>query len=229
MWFPESVTTGAASPPTVRFYEWSPSAVVIGYFQKVHNEIDVELCKQLGIDVVRRTSGGGAMYLDTKGEITYSFITPQHMLPNDVNECYRKVCQHIIDALSDIGIKSEFKPINDITINGKKVSGNALTRSNGATMVHGTLLYDLNLRNMFKVLRVSGEKVSDKFIEKAEERVTCVKHNAQVTKDDTKKALIEAFSSDKDAVHDKWTEQELKRARQLAEHKYKTQEWIYRR
>lgn len=217
------------SLPTVRFYEWLPSAVVLGYFQKIHSEVDVELCRQLGIDIARRTSGGGAMYLDTKGEITYSFIAPQHMMPNDVNECYKKVCQHIIDALSSVGIHSEFKPINDIVVSGKKISGNALTRSSGATMVHGTLLYDLNLRDMFKVLRVSGEKVSDKHIENAEERVTCVRHNAQATKDDVKKALIEAFSSDKDVVHDKWTEQELKRARYLAENKHKTQEWIFRR
>ena len=223
----EAVGNGA--PPTIRFYEWSPSAVVIGYFQKIHNEVDVKLCKRLGIDVVRRISGGGAMYLDTNGEITYSLIAPQHILSNDINECYRTVCKHIIDALESIGIHAEFKPINDIVVSGKKISGNALTRCNGATMVHGTLLYDLNLKDMFKVLRVGGEKISDKGISAAEERVTSVRHNTITSKDDVKKALMDAFSADKDVVKDIWTQDEIKRAMHIAEHKYRTQEWIFRR
>ncbi len=220
---------GSGGQPTVRFYEWSPSAVVIGFFQKIQDEVDIELCRQKGIDIVRRTSGGGAMYLDNKGEITYSLIAPQHLLPNDVNECYRTVCRHIIDALASIGIQSEFKPINDIVTNGKKISGNALTRSSGATMVHGTLLYDLNLKDMFKVLKVGGEKISDKGIQSVEERVTCVKNLADIEKNRVKKALIEAFSYGKETEMATWTDQEMKRAKELAINKYKNDEWTYRR
>ena len=224
----EAVGSGEAQP-TVRFYEWQPSAVVIGFFQKLHNEVDFELCRQKGIDVARRISGGGAMYLDTMGEITYSFIVPQHLLPGDINECYRIVCQYIIDALDILGIKSEFKPINDIVVDGKKISGNALTKSNGACMVHGTLLYDLNLEDMFKVLKVGGEKISDKGIKSVEERVTCVKRHKQADKEQVKNALIKAFSYHRNAEHGHWTEKELQRARELAENKYKTEEWIFRR
>lgn len=220
---------GNGGQPTVRFYEWNPSAVVIGYFQKIHDEVDVELCKQRGIDVVRRSSGGGAMYLDTHGEITYSLIAPSHIMPNDINECYRKVCQNIIDALACLGIEAQFKPINDIVIDGKKVSGNALTRSSGATMVHGTLLYDLNLKDMFKVLKVGGAKISDKGITAAEDRVTCVKKHTDAEKEDVKKILIKAFSFDKDAENGKWTDVEMQRAMHLAESKYKNKEWTYRR
>ncbi|MBI4162560.1 MAG: lipoate--protein ligase family protein [Candidatus Aenigmarchaeota archaeon] len=220
---------GNGGQPTVRFYEWSPSAVVIGYFQKIHDEVDVELCRQKGIDIVRRISGGGAMYLDTHGEVTYSLIAPQHMMPNNINECYRLICQHVIDALAAIGINTEFKPINDITSDGKKISGNALTRANGSTMVHGTLLYDLNLEDMFKVLKVGGEKISDKGIKSAEERVTCVKNIINIEKQHVKKALFDAFSSGKDIERTAWTEEELKRARELANIKYKNDEWTFRR
>ncbi len=220
---------GNGGQPTVRFYEWSPSAVVIGYFQKIHDEVDVGHCRQKDIDIVRRISGGGAMYLDTHGEITYSLIAPQHLLPNDINECYRVVCQHIIDALAVIGIKSEFKPINDITSNGKKLSGNALTRCNGATMVHGTLLYDLNFQDMFKVLKVGGEKISDKGIKSVEERVTCIRHLVNIEKHHVKKALIDAFSTGKDIERTTWTDQELERARELVNNKYRNDEWTFRR
>jgi lipoate---protein ligase len=214
------------SPPTVRFYEWSPSAIVIGYFQKIHDEVDVEKCKEKNVHIVRRISGGGSMYLDTEGEITYSFIVPQHMLPNDVNECYRNVCQHVVNALASVGINAEFKPINDILVDGKKISGSALTRRSGSVMVHGTLLYDIS-PEMFGLLKVSGEKMSDKLA--AEDRVTCITKHSTVTKDDMKKALIAGFADGKDTENTSWTPMEINNARDLAEDKYCSDKWTFRR
>ncbi|MBI4020534.1 MAG: lipoate--protein ligase family protein, partial [Candidatus Aenigmarchaeota archaeon] len=176
----EAVGAGEASP-TIFFYEWEKPAVIIGHFQKLHDEVDVDECGKHGVDIIRRITGGGAMYQDGEA-MTFSMITPEALLPHDVNQAYRRVCGHIVDALRLLGIESEFKPINDIIVTGKKVSGSALTRRNGATMVHGTLLYTLDVDKMFAYLKVGRTKISDKGIQSVKERVTAIKHHKDVAK-----------------------------------------------
>lgn len=93
---------------------------------------------------------------------------------------------------------------------------------------HGTLLYDLDLRTMFSVLNVSNQKISDKIIRSAEERVTCILKHADVNKIDYK-AMVDAFTQDKEYDFDTWSRDETALAKQLAEKKYKSHEWMYLR
>src|SRR3989344_7958179 len=153
----ESVANGKASP-TIRFYRWKPSAVSIGYFQSLRQEVDTERCKSAGIDVVRRRTGGGAVYHDE--EITYSIIAPEHLLPKGITESYHVICGWVIKGLENIGLVGEFKPINDIIVNGKKISGNAQTRRNGVVLQHGTILHGLDVEKMFSLLKVGQEKIA---------------------------------------------------------------------
>ena len=169
----EAVASGK-SLPTIRFYTWLPSAVSIGYFQSLIDEVDVSVAKELSADIVRRRTGGGAVYHDAKGEITYSVIAPEPIMPDGIRESYQVICGWVIESLKNIGIGAEFKPINDIIANGKKISGNAQTRRNGVLLQHGTLLYDLDVRTMFTLLKVPKEKISDKMIQSVGERVTKV-------------------------------------------------------
>lgn len=100
-------------PPTIRFYQWSPAAVSLGYFQDLEKEIDVDVCKNLGIDIVRRPTGGKAVLHDK--ELTYSFIIREnHPLVNDsILETYKKISGGIIRGLSYLGIKAELVPLRE--------------------------------------------------------------------------------------------------------------------
>src|SRR5208283_2072423 len=177
-----------SAPPTIRFYGWDPTAISIGYFQCLGKEVDLKNCAEFGIDIVRRRTGGGAVYHD--GEITYSVIAKESVFSKDILESYRQICGCIIDSLALIGIKSEFKPINDIIVNGKKISGNAQTRRNGVLLQHGTILYSVDLDRMFSALKVSDEKIRDKLIQNARERVTSISQQRTVSWNEAYEALI---------------------------------------
>lgn len=224
----ESVSSGK-SAPTIRFYTWTPSAVSIGYFQSLNDEVDTNVAKELGVDIVRRRTGGGAVYHDTKGEMTYSVIAPESIMPSGIRESYQLICGWIIESLKNLGIESEFKPINDIIAGGKKISGNAQTRRNGVLLQHGTLLYDLDVRTMFTLLKVPKEKISDKMIQSVEERVTKVLNFGNFPMPAVYDAMIKGFTSGKEYEMGSLTGEELNRAKELAESRYKADEWNYRR
>ena len=215
--------------PTIRFYRWKPSAVSIGYFQSLESEVRLHECEMLGVDIVRRRTGGGAVYHDNQGEITYSVIAPEGLFPKDIIESYKVICGWITDAFSLLGMKAEFKPINDIILNGKKVSGNAQTRRNGILLQHGTILYDLDVKKMFTVLNVGPEKIADKFIATVEERVTSITKNSSVSKDEVYQALVSAFTKDKKWGFGKYSEQEIAQAEELAQSRYASKEWNFMR
>ncbi|MBI3413559.1 MAG: lipoate--protein ligase family protein [Candidatus Aenigmarchaeota archaeon] len=224
----EAVAAGK-SPPTVRFYTWKPSAVSIGYFQNLNDEVDVNVAKELSVDIVRRRTGGGAVYHDAKGEITYSVIAPESGMPSGIRESYQMICGWITGSLKNLGIESEFKPINDIIAGGKKISGNAQTRRNGVLLQHGTLLYDLDVRTMFTLLKVPREKISDKMIQSVEERVTKVLNFGNFSVQDVYDSVLKGFTDGKDYEMGCLSEEEVYRAKELAEERYKTDEWNYRR
>ncbi|MBI2144706.1 lipoate--protein ligase family protein [Candidatus Woesearchaeota archaeon] len=214
------------SQPTIRFYKWQPSAVSIGYFQSLQDEVDTELCKKIGVDIVRRRTGGGAVYHDSTGEITYSIIAPEGMFPKGITESYQEICGWIVKALGKIGIAAEFKPINDIITNGKKISGNAQTRRNGILLQHGTILYKLDVATMFSLLKVPKEKISDKFIADVKQRVTSVTDiNPQITEQQLKDALIAAFTEGKEFELGSVTANEKAAAEKLAKERYSSDEW----
>lgn len=224
----EAVADGKVAP-TIRFYGWQPSAVSIGYHQSITDEVDLEECRKNEIDVVRRRTGGGAVYHDYNGEITYSVIAPEIYFTKDIIASYKIICGWIVNGLKTLNLEAEFKPINDIIVGGKKVSGNAQTRRHGVLLQHGTLLYDLDVRKMFSVLKVSKEKISDKMIASVEERVTSLKRLGIADKNEAYKALVEAFTQGKEFEFGSWTENELLRAKELATTKYKTTEWNFQR
>ena len=87
------------SAPTIRFYRWKPSAVSIGTFQSMEKEVNVQKCNELGVNYIRRITGGGAVYHDFNGEITYSVIAPLSYFPQGIRESYKCICDWIISGL----------------------------------------------------------------------------------------------------------------------------------
>jgi len=223
------------SPNTLRFYRWNPSAVSIGYFQSVKDEVDLEACKKMGIDVVRRITGGGTVYHDFEGEITYSIIVDEKnpKIPYDIIKSYEVICKGIVIGLKALGLNPEFKPINDIIVNNKKISGNAQTRKSGVVLQHGTILLDSNVQTMFKVLKVSDEKIRDKMIKAVEERVTTIKKELgrKPSFKEVEEALKYGFENALQVkfIDDKLTHEELELAKKLKETKYSSKEWIFKR
>jgi lipoate-protein ligase A len=176
--------------PILRLYGWTPPAVSIGYFQGIDEEIDVNMCKRYGIEVVRRITGGGSVFHDA--ELTYSFLTKK--FPQNIMKSYEMICSAMIIGLGKLGFCAKFSPLNDITINGKKVSGNAQTRKKNSLLQHGTILLDANMDRMFSVLRVPSEKIRDKMITDARQRIIVLNK----TFDETAVALKIGFRGNRD-------------------------------
>ena len=217
------------SGPTMRFYRWMPSAVSIGRFQSMEEEVNVARCKELGVSYVRRITGGGAVYHDSEGEITYSVIAPEEEFPKNIIESYRLICGWVISGLASLGISAEFAPINDIVVKGKKISGNAQARKEGVLLQHGTVLYSTNLKRMFSLLKVSSEKISDKMIKNAEDRVTRVTDHADTTLDGLYDALLAGFVEGKDYEFGALDHDEAAKAEDLAGKVYAADSWNFSR
>jgi len=141
-------------PPTLRLWR-NDRSVVVGRFQRVCDEVDLDLCMRMGIGVVRRVSGGGAVYQDL-GNLNYTIaLTDDHRLIKGltVAESYKVLCSWLQRALKLMGLNPEFKPPGNILINGRKVSGSAQLRRRRGVLHHGTLLVNADLNLMRKALK----------------------------------------------------------------------------
>ena len=222
------------NPNTIRLYRWSPSAVSIGYFQGIEQEVNIHACRDLGVDVIRRITGGGAVYHDYNGEITYSLVAPvtDPKIPRDILSSYALICGAIVRGLGELGVDAEFKPVNDIVAGEKKISGNAQTRRYGVVLQHGTVLVDSDIQTMFNVLRVSDAKISDKMIQAVQERVTNLRRylGREVSFNEARGALIYGFEKTFDMILEpgNLSDYELELVRELYG-KYSSREWVFQR
>jgi len=146
-------------PNTLRFYKWKPSTASIGRNQSLRNEIDIEFARERGFNVVRRITGGGAVFHDETRELTYSIVCPIKTLEalgaKKVIEQFEVITQGIILGLKNYGLKPEKDIIHcpAILLNGKKFSGNAQVRRKGFILQHGTILLDFDPELMYSVLK----------------------------------------------------------------------------
>ncbi len=220
------------SPNTIRFWRWQPSTVSLGCFQGVDREVDLEVAKKYDVDVVRRITGGGAVFHDHDGELTYSVVCKQGDVPDDIIESYKLICGGLVRGFEHLGLKAEFKPVNDVLANAKKISGSAQTRRWGSVLQHGTVLVAPDVRQMFELLRVSPEKISDKFIASVYERVTTVERELgrKPSFDEVRNAMRGGFeeSLDVEFFEDSLTSGELELATKLKP-KYASDEWLRKR
>ncbi len=227
----DSVAYGAR--PTLRLYAWEPKAVSIGYFQGLKDEVDEAACKAIGVDVVRRLTGGGAVY--HADELTYSIIVPEkHPLAGkSILESYKNLSAGLIKGLEELGINAFFAPLNDICWQDKKISGNAQTRRKGCILQHGTLLLSVNAEEMFSLLKVPNEKLKDKVIESVKARVGSVSDilgrgisykEAALAAETGFRAVLGSLGKKEEA-----TGLELENAKKSAVNRFQNTEWTKRR
>jgi|WetSurMetagenome_2_1015567.scaffolds.fasta_scaffold21683_3 lipoate---protein ligase len=149
-------------PNTLRLYRWQPSAVSIGHNQNPQDEVYLDTAQKLGVDVVRRASGGGTVYHAFEGEITYAVIAKTTDLGTaDITDVYIKIYGGIKDSLRMIGSGCDYsegdtKNCPNLTVNGKKISGSSQTFTRGVVLQHGTLLRSVDYERMFQLLKLKG-------------------------------------------------------------------------
>jgi lipoate-protein ligase A len=223
-----SLVKEGRSPPTIRFYRWSPGAVTIGCFQCVGDEVDLDACRRLGIEFIRRSTGGGAVYHDPSGEITYSVIGQESLFSKDIRESYREICSCIIRGLAGIGIEASFRPINDVVVGGRKVSGSAQMRRQGVLTQHGTILYGLDRATMFSVLKPSKLKLLNKPASSFGESIVCVRELCGASIDELYNALLKGFTGGKEWEFGALSEEEIARVRDTM-CKYASDDWNFYR
>jgi lipoate-protein ligase A len=230
-------------PNTLRFYRWKPSAVSIGRFQKLENEVNFENCEKLGVGVVRRMSGGGTVYHDAEGEVTYSVVAKtEDVGAKDIADVYSRIYAAISEALLMFGIQTDYssgdaKNCPNLTVKGKKISGSAQANKSGIVLQHGTLLLDVDLTKMFTVLRVPWANSCMQVVNVAKDKITSVKNELGhvVTAETAANVIAHGFAvalniqviENVQTVEDELTPQEQELARNLYKEKYSTKEWTF--
>jgi lipoate-protein ligase A len=156
------------------FFFWTPKkSIILGYFQKADIELNLSQCKDYTI--TRRISGGGIAFSDDRcRQINYGVVgtIENDRFPLDIIESYKQICGVLIDTLIDYGLNAAFRPINDVIVDNKKISGNAQTRWEGKLLQNGTLLLDFDIEEMLRISNIPKEKFMDKKIASVREGLT---------------------------------------------------------
>jgi lipoate-protein ligase A len=213
--------------PTIRFWAWSAPAVVLGRFQSVRNEVNEDVAVAEGVTLVRRISGGGAMFIEPEGAITYSIYAPEEIVRGmSFPESYVFFDAWVIAALRELGVNAWYAPLNDITSEGGKIGGAAQARRGGAVLHHTTMAYQMNLERMARVLRVGKEKLSDKGVKSADKRVGPLRQQTDLDRDVIIHHLVGHFRARYGLIEDVLREDELADAAARVRDQFGTEGWV---
>lgn len=234
-------TAARGGPRTARVFRWEPSTLSMGYGQ-AEDTVDRAFCEREGIDVVRRPTGGGGIYHDNYGDISYAIVVPASEVPSDLLESYHLLLEPIVDALDRMGVDAgiaEFErtalhepacylrsvnPAHDLVADGRKISGNAQHRTRDAVVQHGSLTFARTTDRHLGVFDDPGVTPQE-----FEERVTSIREQSGIDRQAAVDALEDALAGWTGAVGGNWTDDELADARELAREKFSSDEWTRRR
>ena len=226
---PRAVGEGVA-PPTVRFWHNS-NTIVLGCFQSAQLEVNFEACRETGTEVVRRFTGGGAVYHDA-GNLNYAMsLRKGHPLvpDSDLQEIFRKLSEGSVQGLRRLGVGAEFQPINDISVDGKKVSGAAGSVKWGTVFHHGCILVASDLAILGKVLNVPKAKLADKHVASVQKRVTTIRDelHRNIGTREVRDSIVRGIRDSYNVHLEKGnlTGREMSLAKELYQTKYVRDEW----
>jgi lipoate---protein ligase len=207
------------------FYINEPS-IIIGKNQNTVEEINADYVREQGIHVVRRLSGGGAVYHDL-GNLNFSFITKDD--GNSFHD-FKKFTDPVVKALKKLGVNAELSGRNDILADGKKISGNAQFSTKGRMFSHGTLLFDSEIENVVSALKVRKDKIESKGIKSIRSRVTNIREHLEedMTMEDFKQTLLQYLFEEFDSVPKyELTENDWEEIRKISRERYANWDWNY--
>ncbi len=211
--------------PTVRFWYRTGPAIPLGRFQAYADEVATDYIEEEDIDVVRRITGGGAMFAEPGDVITYSMYLKEDDVPDDIEESYEVLDEWALQGLQDAGLSAFHEPLNDISHPQGKIGGSAQLRSGNAVLHHTTMSYSLDLEAMLKALRIGKEKVSDKAVKSAEKRVARITDHV----DGSRRTVIDSLKLAADSTYGarptSYEQETLDAARELAGSKFQTEKW----
>ena len=243
-------------PPVIRFYEWNPATLSIGYFQQVERDINMQAVKEQNLGFVRRPTGGRAVLHDR--ELTYSVIVSESypQMPASVTEAYRVISEGILLGFQNLGLHAYFsvpetqeqledlkKPKSavcfdapswyELVVEGKKVAGSAQTRQKGVILQHGAILLDLDEELLLSVFNFSSPEAKEKMRKKITEKAVAM--NQFVEKPFTIEQCIEAFSKgfeqamDIELIPFELTQEQIQYVEHLAKYKYASEDWNFKK
>ncbi len=231
---------------TVRVYSWEPSTLSLGYRQDPET-VDWDYCERKGIDVTRRQTGGGGIYHDRNADISYTIVAPADEVPGNLMDCYDLFCQPVLEGLQRMGVDADFasaeqssiyqpscylrdiNPAHDVVApagegaDAKKISGNAQYRQRDVVIQHGSISYDLEPAHHVGVFDTDLE------YETFTDRVTSIREEAGIDRDEAVDTLATALGEWCDADESEWREGELEAAADLADRKFGADAWIRNR
>lgn len=230
-------TAAAGGSRTVRVYQWEPATLSLGYHQNPET-IDWEFCEREGISVTRRPTGGGAIYHDTRGDISYSIVAPADELPGDLMKTYELLCEPLFRGFDRLDISVKFAdekcsalfepacylralhPAHDVVASdGRKISGNAQYRRRDSVIQHGSVLFSDDTERHLNCF------IDSPLPERFRERVTNIREHRDVNRTAAVGAFENALSAWADAEVGEWRDDELDRARERARKKYESDDW----
>ncbi|SDJ11317.1 lipoate--protein ligase [Natribacillus halophilus] len=207
------------------FYVNEPS-IIIGKNQNTIEEINTDYVEDNRLHVIRRLSGGGAVYHDL-GNLNFSFISEDD--GNSFND-FQKFTEPVVDALQQMSVPAEMSGRNDLQANGYKISGNAQFATRGRMFNHGTLMLDSELENVVSALNVSDEKIRSKGIKSIRSRVANINDflDEKLTMDHFKETLLHyIFAGDSDFERYTLTDEDWKHIMEISENRYRKWDWNY--
>ncbi|MFW9895819.1 MAG: biotin/lipoate A/B protein ligase family protein [Candidatus Thorarchaeota archaeon] len=222
-------------PNTLRFYKWKPSTASIGRNQSLQDEIDINFAKEKGYNVVRRITGGGAVFHDETRELTYSIVCPIKKLEDlgatKVIDQFEIITQGIIFGLMNYGLEPEKDIIHcpAILLDGKKFSGNAQVRRKGFILQHGTILLDIDPELMYSVLKAPENVEKSRMVGSV--RAKCIGIRNQIDNYNELKLIESLKKGFQKALRIKLeegiiTHEENVLAENLAREKYSNKKWL---
>jgi lipoate---protein ligase len=209
------------------FYSMDP-AIIVGKNQNTFEEINSEYVEKNHVYVVRRLSGGGAVYND-RGDLSFSFITKKDA--SHFND-YKKFTDPVVTALRKLGVDATLSGRNDILVGKKKISGNAQFSTKERMISHGTLMFDVNLDDVESALRVRQDKLASKGIKSVRSRVANIRDYLQtdITIGEFKQALLESiFAGNHEIPEYRLTEHDFAKIGEISETRYKNWDWNFGR
>ena len=213
-------------PNTLHFYVRSQPTISVGYFQKISESVDAAEATKRGVAIVRRKSGGSSIFTD-QGQLIYGLVVHESELPSGRSGSFGIICSAIARAIGSFGLDARYRPMNDVEIDGRKISGNAQLRRKGSVLQHGTVIIHTDLEAMDAVLKADKSKSAS--LSKPSDRVASLSSllGKAVSMDEVKRRIVSEFSKTFDVRFEKGTLTDSERSilsRLVKEH-YSRKEW----